>query len=233
MGARSSRSLSANLSRREPDDKEFEAATDEMHQGTDRVAAIIGAALVENSLRHGIECHLEDISDRNALFHDAGAPFGTFRARIVAGKAMGLIGEKAAIDLDIIRDIRNQFAHALLSLSFNNELIAAECERLSDYDPDTKMDNSGVSRPRLRYESACWEISLAIMDKGNERLDERISVLGKVVRLLEKQISEKERKALQNVRTLGGLGAIIASATKSGDQDIQDDVGSAERGIEG
>jgi hypothetical protein len=41
--------------------------------------------------------------------------------------AMGIIGNELKSQLDRFRSIRNAFAHAMLSVSFDDELIAAEC----------------------------------------------------------------------------------------------------------
>jgi hypothetical protein len=41
--------------------------------------------------------------------------------------AMGIIGNELNSQLDRFRSIRNAFAHAMLSVSFDDELIAAEC----------------------------------------------------------------------------------------------------------
>ena len=76
----------------------------------------MGAAYVDSNLAKLISSSLADDSDTRALFHDEGAPFGTFKRKIVAGRAMGLFPQRVSDDLDRIRDVRNQFAHALLKL---------------------------------------------------------------------------------------------------------------------
>lgn len=180
------KSLSHHLSRRELDDAELNVAIDEFQDGSDRVAAIMGAALVESHLMDAIRTSLVDAFDMNALFHDQGAPFGTFKARIVAGRALGLYDERVAADLDIIRDIRNQFAHALLSLSFENPHIAGRCSGLGDhpvfYFDGTPINCSNahgrnVSETRLRYEKLCWQLSLRLAQKVTELLDKEAEEL--------------------------------------------------------
>lgn len=164
------RSLSSHLSRRELESGELVVAGYEILKGSDRVAAIMGGALVETALRRAIKASLQDPDDESALFYDQGAPFGTFHARIVAGKALGLYDAALALDLDLIRDIRNQFAHALLSIDFSNPHIAAACARISDH-RQPPQSNDKLSESRHRYQDACLKIHGILMDKAIALLD--------------------------------------------------------------
>jgi hypothetical protein len=214
-----SKSLSAHISRRDPNEEEFDAAIEEFHNGTDRVAGIMGAALVENNLIKAIKSALEDSEDLGALFHEESAPFGTFKARTVAGKALGLFGKEVADDLDLIRDIRNQFAHALLSLTFENEHIRRRCAKLTEY----KFGGLGerdISDERMRFEMACWAISLKLLKKAGENLKARTN-------------PDFPLKALGGIRGLMGLGAEAAvSARRQGRRnDILNDIPANKTGI--
>jgi hypothetical protein len=180
----SKKSLSSHLSRRDPDDAEFEQVINEIHKGSDRVAAIMAAAYVDSNLAKLISASLADGSDSRALFHDEGAPFGTFKRKIVAGLAMGLFPQKVADDLDRIRDIRNQFAHALLSLNFENEHIKRECGKLGNYRYRLRRRQK-VGSTRLRFEKACWAIGLAMITKANDFMDGRLEQLGAEIAALQ------------------------------------------------
>jgi len=128
------RSLSSHLSRKTPDDNEFAEAISELIHGSDRVAAIMCSALVEHELISAISAAIDDASETSVLFHSGEAsPFGTFKQRIAAGRALGIFGPGVVADLDTIRDIRNQFAHALIKLDFENEHIVRSCSELGDY----------------------------------------------------------------------------------------------------
>ena len=171
------RSLSSYLSRHDPDNEEFKTVTNELHAGSDRVAAIMGAALVENGLRKCIEAALVDPGDKAALFLEPGAPFHSFKARIVAGRALGLYDAETGADLDRIRDIRNQFAHALLSIDFDNEHISNACDKIREIYGFHVIKNRSVGPMRLRYENACWTISLYLLNKNLELLDRQLARL--------------------------------------------------------
>jgi hypothetical protein len=182
------RSLSSHLSRREPDEEEFGDAIAEIFASSDRVAAIMCAALVEFELISAIKCRLEDASDMSALFHSGeGSPFGTFKQKIVAGKAMGIYGKDVASDLDIIRDIRNQFAHALLKIDFDNEHIAASCASLRDYIAWEETTERDVGANRIKFENTCLSIGVGLMrrtgDYYRERAEAALAKLGPLDRI--------------------------------------------------
>lgn len=172
------KSLSSHLSRKDPDDKEFDDAIKEFQEGSDRVAAIMGAAFAENNLVKAIEASLPEPPEKSsfaALFYDEGSPFGTFRRRIVAARALNLVSAQMAADMDIVRDVRNQFAHALLKLDFENEHITRTMEAMSEYSFTLRERN--VSAMRLKWEKACWAISVHLLKKANDHLDVRNQML--------------------------------------------------------
>lgn len=157
------RSLSGNLSRRAPDHGEFDEAVNEFQTGSDRVAAIMGVTLIENLLLDAIESRLDDASDRSALFYESGAPFGTFKAKIVAAKALGIVNKEMAHDLDIIRDIRNQFAHSMLSLDFQNEHIARAMGKIKGVYKYTESSEPNHSEQRMKFDAIVWTSSMHLL----------------------------------------------------------------------
>ena len=162
------KSLSKVLSRRDPTEAEFDAAIAEFHNGSDRVAAIMGAALLENHLIFAISAALEDNADVASLFYNQGSPFGTLSAKIVAAKAMGIVTKEIADDIDQIREIRNQFAHALLALDFENQHIVEACNLIGNHTFRRDKRTPVTSVSRERFEVACWSIAFTLILKENE-----------------------------------------------------------------
>jgi hypothetical protein len=147
---------------------------EELFQSSDRVAAIMCAALVEHELMNAISARLEDAGDVSALFHSGEAsPFGTFKQRIVAGKALGIYRAETAADLDLIRDIRNQFAHALLRIDFENEHISATCTDLRHYLRWEQVEGREVKPMRVKYEDVCMSISFGLMRRTVEAYEQK------------------------------------------------------------
>jgi hypothetical protein len=97
----------------------------EVHRGffeeTDRGAAILGAAALEEELTEFI---LSRLVNKNgnvvAMFTHHGA-LGTFGAKIDIAHAIGFIDENVHHDLDSIRNIRNAFAHNILYAKYKKQ----------------------------------------------------------------------------------------------------------------
>ena len=128
---RTSEALS-QLTRRAPSTIEFLEVLGELHSESERSAAIIGAAFVEDALQRALLSRMRSSlgsEDRRRLF-GANGPLSTFSGKIIIGYATHLIGPRTRDDLDCIREIRNAFAHTVGSLSFETSQIAAHCAHL-------------------------------------------------------------------------------------------------------
>lgn len=88
---------------------EIEAETE---NGSDRGTVLVGAAVVDNCLRRILFVAMPDSDAANELLADDGrAPLGTFSARTLAARAMGLISAEEQSCINTIRKIRNIYAH--------------------------------------------------------------------------------------------------------------------------
>lgn len=98
----------------------------------DRVVAIIEVTGLEGALENAIKTKLIPLNktDYRELFAPEG-PLGTFGLKIKFGYALGLYGEHTRKDLDIIRWIRNAFAHSGKPLWFDTEVVADSCDLLT------------------------------------------------------------------------------------------------------
>lgn len=197
------KSLSKKLSRRDPSDEELSAALDQMHRSDDRSAAILGAAMVENSLVQALQPHFNRVTNEAELFFAEGAPLGTFRNRIVMGYSLGVYDEEVRGELDVIRDVRNQFAHALLSLTFDNEAIASAVWAIRPYPFDfSSLPDRRVGAVRERYEAACWSLSMFLIRRGTEKLEDEIKRL-KFEAAVRQAATPPVRGALSAILALG------------------------------
>ena len=170
------RSLSKRLSRISPNSEQFAASLAEFQGSSDRVCAIMGTALIEDTLVKTIGGCLEKTVEYGRLFHDEGGPFGTFKRRIVAARAFNLCSNEIEAEMEVIGEIRNQFAHALLSIDFENQDIAEKLALLQE--PHLSHKRAGeVSANRLRFEAACWRISIKLLSAGSERFQKQSALL--------------------------------------------------------
>jgi hypothetical protein len=149
---------------RELTDDEFDAALAEIRGGSDRVAAIMSSAIAQNTLVAAIIACLKDASEAAKLFDDVRGPFNTFYAQIVAGKDV-------ATALHTVRQIRNRFAHDVISLSFADPGIAAECRKLQNF---ALRQNLAELPPRELYECVCLALSNVLLRAVNEGLAQEL-----------------------------------------------------------
>ncbi|MCE7982443.1 MAG: hypothetical protein DYG89_14715 [Caldilinea sp. CFX5] len=101
----------------------------ELEAQTDRGAAIIGASLIDKQLEEAIRVRLLCNSATKELFKLSG-PMHSFSAKINLAFALGLYGSHVYNDLNLIRKIRNDFAHFEIPINFTTQSISNRCSEL-------------------------------------------------------------------------------------------------------
>jgi hypothetical protein len=125
----------------------------ELAQQTDRGAAIIGCALVEDFLTDAIKKRLILTSAlRGRLFNYANGPLAHFSAKIDMGFALGLYPNDIRLDMHTIRRIRNRFGHSAPPLEFSDSEVTKLCSGLRS----AKIE---LTDPRKRYLYVCSGMS--------------------------------------------------------------------------
>ncbi len=100
---------------------------EEFQGESDRAAAILGAAFLDEHLRFLLEAFLVDDPESNILL-DSALRGISVRAR--AAFSLGFLNPLEYRDIVRIINIRNRFAHRLHGLSFKDSEIAAQCDAL-------------------------------------------------------------------------------------------------------
>ena len=160
----------------------------ELHLGTDRAAAIVGGAIIEEALKLALErVVLGSRSFVSGLF-DSHGPFHTAGMRRDAAFALGFFGEHTRLDIKLIQKIRNTFAHDVTvddsstrghqPLSFKSELIEKWCRALSlpDHLQGQSITMSALTTQegaRLRYVTTTGTI-WAVLSVSNSKADPHI-----------------------------------------------------------
>ena len=93
---------------------------------SDRSIVITCAAGLEACTIKILSAHINNECRPKDLFSGPTAPFGTFSARITISLALGLISKSEADALNLVRSVRNKFAHEI-DASFENEKIVKLC----------------------------------------------------------------------------------------------------------
>jgi hypothetical protein len=152
---------------REPPSSEAMQAIMTAMQGdiNDRSVALLSAALTETAVRSAIAYILhpnETISKR--LFARDG-PFSDFNSCICGAAALRLIGDKTTANLDVIRAVRNVFAHCMSDIRFNTPEIERACNRLTvSNNAAFFIDRNQERKNRYRYCYACDDIFRSLIN---------------------------------------------------------------------
>jgi len=150
-------------------DEERNAYFKSLRSESDRVVAIRASAFTEHTLLDLLieSMRTMDESDIEHLFFKNNATLGTFAARVDIARAFNLINEKQKKNLDIIRHIRNTFAHAVVDIDFSTKEISDECLKLDCIEPESK-------NPRHIYTVGCHNIAVELKDILIEILKKRL-----------------------------------------------------------
>src|SRR5689334_5106314 len=99
---------------------DFLGAIDRFTRQSDRGTVLIASAWIDDSLRELLRAHFRpDHASLQQVLEGTG-PLATFSSRIQVAYLLDLIEETARKDLDLIRKIRNLFAHARGDLRFRD-----------------------------------------------------------------------------------------------------------------
>jgi DNA-binding MltR family transcriptional regulator len=103
---------------------------------SDRGAAIVGAALLEDDLVSMLKKNmlLDTMSQKQVKdIFDLSGPLSNFSAKISISLAFGFIDKTTFNDLQIVRKLRNKFAHSSGHLSFDDAEVKAQMGNMHCY----------------------------------------------------------------------------------------------------
>jgi hypothetical protein len=165
-----------------PDFSHSAGMEEEHYLGSDRTAVILQASNLERLLELLLQAKMRrplarDVQER--IFEGNG-PLSTFSNKILIGYALELYGPVFKHDLEIIKDLRNGFAHVRLPLELTQPELAGMCAQLNmayhpimnaipqvysaRYEPlEVAADDD---HPRTRFTRACFSMSICLLDLG-------------------------------------------------------------------
>lgn len=89
---------------------------------SERGRVLVASSLIEEMLEEILRARLSDGETTSLLMNGGSAPIGTFSAKAKLSRSLCLISEKEYRDIDLIRRIRNKFAHSV-RCSFQDQQI--------------------------------------------------------------------------------------------------------------
>lgn len=111
-----------------------------------RAKVVLSACYLDSLLRQLLKIVTKPIAAKeDPLFDGAIAPLGTMSARTEVAWRMGAIPDEVKKSLDLVRKIRNRFAHNLLSCTFEDEKIRHWNDQLN------KLNDNATSERRLTF----------------------------------------------------------------------------------
>lgn len=164
----------------------------ELTQQSDRGAAIIGVAWVEEALVDALTSFLQnDVEARESLFRPSG-PLSSFAAKIDLARLLGLTSKAVTSDLHTLRRIRNEFAHLVFAkgdtpLGFASTSITARCLNLE------VVAHIELDDPRVAFVRTC-----AILNADfymHRLIGNKIDSQGQVFAEVEDESRKRARRA--------------------------------------
>lgn len=137
----------------------------------DRSAALTVSALTETGIIAGITTVLQPkAEDVGPLFWNKKAKHGSFNQRIREAVRLGLIGTETSRNLDVIRQVRNAFAHSMIKVTFTTPAIEAACDTLKvPQNAQSSVHSENARKTRYRYCYACDAIFRGLLGNSVAR----------------------------------------------------------------
>lgn len=182
----------------------------------DRHAAIACAAAVEHGLKSAIGLYLADDADRKSLFEDFEGPLGSFSSRTKIARALGVIDDAKVSDIDIIRRVRNTFAHSVLPISFGQQDLSQLVDEIYILsEPTWDLFHDQYKKARERYILSC---AIHFIELRSHKVRPRVDPISHALSLAE-ALQTSQQTLPQSLspqsRSAGlGFGRISPPATK-------------------
>jgi DNA-binding MltR family transcriptional regulator len=162
------------LTRSSPNVRDHAMMEAEFFGESDRAVIILAATLDDYAIEIALRQVLRKDESTDDLFEQG--PLGSFSAKIKIGFALNLFDKVTKHDLNIIREVRNGFAHDRRPLTFATPEVADMCKhlKLPDYKSvaiptgylkvaKDKSAAKDMKNPKTRYIVACFTISHFLM----------------------------------------------------------------------
>ena len=113
------------------DHEQWSGFFDELKTESDRGATILASAWIDNLLERKLRAHFAGgNSDSRRKLFDLNGPFSAFSSKILAVYSLGWIDSDIFCDINLVRKIRNQFAHELHGMDLNSPQIQPLIDKL-------------------------------------------------------------------------------------------------------
>ena len=150
----------------------------------DQAMVLSLATFLEDTLGRLLLAYFRSCHATKDLVEGFNAPLGTFGSRIKAVYSFGLVTDEQFKDMEILRKVRNHFAHSWEGISFERNDMQALIGQLSGYTVDQKPIEGGPREKLLgTLSTCCMELQVflgRLVDGMTERAQDvshRLSVM--------------------------------------------------------
>ena len=143
-----------------PDVQDLAKFLEELGRETDRGLPLVGAALIDDRLEETLRSFFVEGRPASKLLDEANAPLGRFSSRAQACYLLGLIDDFEFSEIELIRKVRNEFAHAKHGTSFKSERVQGLCSSLRSDLPEGADYPTGDARFRFTNAVVCVVLRL-------------------------------------------------------------------------
>lgn len=158
---------------------------------SDRGCALMAAAYLDERLADLLKAYLVD--DRSAVgkMFDFNGPFGTFSSRIDGAYALGLLPKNVRADIQLVRKIRNDFAHVSKPITFEDQPIISRCQALCLDGKETTAKPRGKFTRSMMAAVGVIEVSIQTLERLTVQEDYDVSINQKGIDALRGFLEEK------------------------------------------
>jgi hypothetical protein len=129
---------------------------EDFNKETERGAALVATAFIDALLERTLGAFLIPNESGKKLTSGFNAPFGSFSAKIAGCHAMGLISDEEFNECEVLRKVRNRFAHEV-RMSFADQSVSSLCANL-----ELSAPNLG---PRGQFTTSAVALILALTNR--------------------------------------------------------------------
>jgi len=178
--------------------KYLDEANKENAAGTQRGVVLVWSSIIDDMLYKMLSAHFielnKDLTDKT---FGPNGPAGSFSNRTKLCFALGLIKKDEMKVIDMVRDIRNDFAHDI-SIDLNKAPLADKCRKLGNL---FDHHQSNTYDPRLSFSGACS--SLLMLLSNRLPLITRVEVIVDDRELPDRPYGTPEQFAEQQAKSQG------------------------------
>lgn len=153
---------------KDPHYKAFLAALGELKDETDRGVALVATSFLDKLLGDTLAAFMLENKSTGRLLDDFNAPFGTLSTRITGCHALGVVSDVEAVQCDILRRIRNVFAHQV-EVSFKTDKVRDLCNSLIVPERDKDAD------ARRKFISGAMGLLIPLLNRPYEVAKKRLT----------------------------------------------------------